>query len=42
MPARFESMNSPIVRDHIIPNGTPYIFDDDIVITGFSGKQEYL
>lgn len=38
MPARFESVNAPIVRDSIIPNGTAYSIDDDIVITGFSGN----
>ncbi|XP_043471863.1 fatty acid synthase [Leptopilina heterotoma] len=38
MPARFESVNAPIVRDSIIPNGTTYSIDDDIVITGFSGR----
>ena len=42
MPARFESMNTPIARDPIILNGTPYLLDDDIVITGFSGNYKFV
>ncbi|XP_011499008.1 PREDICTED: fatty acid synthase [Ceratosolen solmsi marchali] len=38
MPARFDTMNSPLVRDNVVSNGTPYIIDDDIVISGFSGR----
>ena len=37
MPARFDSINSPLVREPVVSNGAPYIIDDDIVITGFSG-----
>ncbi|XP_003423914.1 fatty acid synthase [Nasonia vitripennis] len=38
MPARFDSMNSPLVREPVVSNGTPYIIDDDVVISGFSGR----
>lgn len=38
MPAQFESVNSPIVREPTIINGSPYSLDDDIVISGFSGR----
>lgn len=38
MPARFDSMNSPHVREPVVTNGTSYVIDDDVVITGFSGE----
>ncbi|XP_046612929.1 fatty acid synthase [Neodiprion virginianus] len=38
MPARFESVNSPVVRESIVTNGSGYSLDEDIVITGFSGR----
>ncbi|XP_015587765.1 fatty acid synthase [Cephus cinctus] len=38
MPARFESVDSPIVREPIPSNGAPYVLDDDIVISGISGR----
>ena len=37
MPARFDSMNSPLVREPVVSNGASYIIDDDVVISGFSG-----
>lgn len=37
MPARFESVNSPVVREPVVTNGGAYTIDDEIVITGFSG-----
>ncbi|XP_012261752.1 fatty acid synthase [Athalia rosae] len=38
MPARFESVNSPVVRESVVTNGAGYTLDEDIVITGFSGR----
>ncbi|XP_014215720.1 fatty acid synthase [Copidosoma floridanum] len=38
MPARFDSMNSPPVREPIVANGPLYSLDDDIVISGMSGR----
>ncbi|XP_057332495.1 fatty acid synthase [Microplitis mediator] len=38
MPARFESVNNPIMRDQSISNGVSYSADNEIVITGFSGR----
>ncbi|OAD52584.1 Fatty acid synthase [Eufriesea mexicana] len=40
MPAQFESANSPIVREPTMMNGntTPYNVNDEIVISGFSGR----
>ncbi|XP_053996082.1 fatty acid synthase [Hylaeus anthracinus] len=39
MPAQFESANSPVARERNIMNGTaPYSVDDEIVISGFSGR----
>ncbi|KAJ8688225.1 hypothetical protein QAD02_024020, partial [Eretmocerus hayati] len=38
MPARFDSMNSPPVRGPVVSNGSSYIIEDDIVISGFSGR----
>lgn len=37
MPARFESMNTPLVPEPIVPNDAHYAYEDDIVITGMSG-----
>lgn len=37
MPAQFESANSPIARDPVINGNTQYL-QDDIVISGFSGR----
>lgn len=43
MPAQFESANSPIVREPTMMNGTtPYTLNDDVVISGFSGKKVLL
>ncbi|XP_066589497.1 fatty acid synthase [Prorops nasuta] len=38
MPAQFESMNNPIVMNSVVTNGGNYPIDDDIVITGISGR----
>ncbi|XP_043251796.1 fatty acid synthase isoform X1 [Colletes gigas] len=39
MPAQFESANSPIVREPTMMNGNaPYTLNDEIVISGFSGR----
>lgn len=38
MPARFESANAPIVRDPGSTNGGAYTMENDIVISGFSGR----
>nr|QNL15121.1 fatty acid synthase 1 [Meteorus pulchricornis] len=38
MPARFESVNSPVMIDQSIANGVNHSVDNDIVITGFSGR----
>ncbi|XP_012150604.1 fatty acid synthase 1 [Megachile rotundata] len=39
MPAQFESANSPITREPTMMNGdSPYTTDDDIVISGISGR----
>ncbi|XP_058792836.1 fatty acid synthase [Phymastichus coffea] len=39
MPARFDSMNTHLVREPMnVTNGTPYLIDDDVVISGFSGR----
>ncbi|XP_076656220.1 fatty acid synthase-like [Halictus rubicundus] len=37
MPAQFESANSPIAREPVINGSTQYL-QDDIVISGFSGR----
>ncbi|KAF7386952.1 hypothetical protein HZH66_011404 [Vespula vulgaris] len=38
MPARFEGVNSPIVREPVVSNGVPHSLNEDIVISGFSGR----
>lgn len=39
MPAQFETVNSPVTREHaVVTNGVSYPLDNDIVITGVSGK----
>ncbi|XP_034937434.1 fatty acid synthase [Chelonus insularis] len=38
MPARFESVNNPMMRDQSISNGVNHSADNDIVISGFSGR----
>ncbi|XP_015126151.1 fatty acid synthase [Diachasma alloeum] len=39
MPARFEAMNNPMVREpSAMTNGVPLSSDDDIVISGVSGR----
>ncbi|XP_043486066.1 fatty acid synthase [Polistes fuscatus] len=38
MPARFEGVNSPIVREPIVSNGVSHNLNEDIVISGFSGR----
>ncbi|CAD6242162.1 GSCOCG00009427001-RA-CDS [Cotesia congregata] len=38
MPARFEGVNNPMMRDQTIPNGVSHSADNEIVITGFSGR----
>ncbi|XP_047360366.1 fatty acid synthase-like [Vespa velutina] len=38
MPARFEGVNSPIVREPVVSNGVPRNVNEDIVISGFSGR----
>ncbi|KAK0084976.1 hypothetical protein PV325_006291 [Microctonus aethiopoides] len=38
MPARFESINNPIMINQSIANGVNHSVDNDIVITGFSGR----
>lgn len=38
MPAQFEGINSPIVREPVVTNGTTHTLDDDVVISGFSGR----
>ncbi|XP_072754283.1 fatty acid synthase [Anoplolepis gracilipes] len=38
MPAQFESINSPMMREPVVTNGVPYSIDSDIVISGISGR----
>lgn len=38
MPAQFEGVNSPIVREPVVTNGVSYDMKDDIVISGISGR----
>ncbi|XP_014471165.1 PREDICTED: fatty acid synthase-like [Dinoponera quadriceps] len=38
MPAQFETVNSPVTREPVVTNGVPYSLDNDIVITGISGR----
>lgn len=38
MPARFESMNTPLAPEPNAPNGVNHTYDADIVISGFSGR----
>lgn len=40
MPARFEGVNSPIVREPVVSNGVSHSLNEDIVISGFSGKSK--
>ncbi|XP_012270411.1 fatty acid synthase [Orussus abietinus] len=38
MPARFESINDPVMCEPVVSNGVSHGLDDDIVISGFSGR----